>query len=230
MSFDDFTIVDLSHSLHPGVPTWDDSCGFRLQMGKSDDENDVITMHTSTGTHIDAPSHSLEGKITVDSLPLTQLLGPAYVIDVSDRAIADYAISLADIQNYEATYGPIAENGIVIGYTGWSRYWSDTARYRSVEARGDTHFPVFSTSAIKYLLERKIAGIAIDTFSPDPIRSSNCIFPNHDLLFKAGKYIIENLTNVDLLPPRGSYIIALPMKIQKGGEAPARVIALIPKK
>ena len=50
------------------------------------------------------------------------------------------------------------------------------------------------------------------------------------MLFKEKKYIIENIANGDLLPPKGAYVMALPLKIQNGGESPARVIALISKK
>ncbi len=228
MLFENYTVVDLSHSLHPNAPTWDNSSGFHFQIGE---RNDEIKMHTSTGTHIDAPSHFLQEKLTIDSLSFKQLLAPAYVIKVSDRATADYAISPLDIQNHEAAYGPIPENAVVIGCTGWSRYWSDPGKYRNADSNGDMHFPVFSIQAIEYLLDRKIAGIGIDSFAPEPIRSINIVsYPIHNLLFKAGKYIIENLTNLDSLPPKGGYIIALPLKIQKGGEAPARVIGLIPKK
>lgn len=225
--FENFTIVDLTHPLNPNVPTWDNLCGFQL---KIDENNDEIIMHTSTGTHIDAPSHFLEEKLAIDSLPLKQLLAPLCVINVSDKAIADYAISLDDIQKHESTYGAIVENSMVIGYTGWSRYWSNPTAYRNADENGDMHFPVFSLPAIAYLIDRKIAGIGIDSFSPEPISSSNPSFPGHKLLFKAGKYIIENVNNADLLPPKGGYIIALPLKIQNGGEAPARVIALMPKR
>jgi kynurenine formamidase len=59
---------------------------------------------------------------------------------------------------------------------------------------------------------------------------SNPSYPIHQMLFKEKKYIIENIANGNLLPPRGAYVLALPLKVQNGGEGPARVIALVPKK
>jgi len=41
------------------------------------------------GTHIDAPIHFAEGKLTVDRIPLEQFIGPAVVVDVSQRAATD---------------------------------------------------------------------------------------------------------------------------------------------
>lgn len=226
MLFENFTIIDLTHPLSSSIPIWDNSCGFHLKIGT---DNDEIIINTSAGTHIDAPAHFFKEKCTIDAIPLNELLVPACVIDVSEKANAHYAISLNDIQNYEATYGHIVKNSFVIGYTGWSRHWNDAKAYRNADANGDMHFPIFSIRAIEYLLSKKIVGIGIDSFAPEPISFSNPSYPIHELLFKEGKYIIENMANCAFLPPRGAYIIALPLKVQKGGEAPARVIAIIPK-
>lgn len=226
MLFENYILIDLSHPLSSSIPTWDNSCGFHLQIGQ---DNDEITVNTSSGTHLDAPSHFLEEKPTIDDIPLQQLLVPACVIDVSVKAKSDYAISLNDVYEYETKHGSIIENSLVIGYTGWSRYWTNPKAYRNVDANGEMQFPVFSIQAIAYLLQKRIAGVGTDCFSPELIRLSNPSYPIHQMLFKEKKYIIENIANCNLLPPKGAYIIALPLKVQNGGEAPARVIALVPK-
>jgi len=41
---------------------------------------------------------------------------------------------------------------------------------------------------------------------------------------------LENLTNLDALPPRGALVIALPMRIEGGSGGPVRVIAIVPKR
>lgn len=224
--FDNFTLVDLTHPLSATIPTWDNSCGFQLNIGADKDE---MVINTSAGTHIDAPSHFFDNKCTIDILPLKQLLAPVCVIDVSTKAHGDYALSLQDIHAYETAFGKIPKNCMVVGYTGWSRFWTDSKAYRNCDENGNMHYPVFSMEAIECLLERGIAGIAIDSFSPELIRVSQTSFPIHERLLNAEKYIIENLANGHLLSPKGTYMIALPLKVQKGGEAPARVIGLIPK-
>jgi kynurenine formamidase len=49
----------------------------------------------------------------------------------------------------------------------------------------------------------------------------------HKQLLGAGKYILENVTNLEGLPAKGSFILALPLKIKGGTEAPVRLIGLI---
>jgi kynurenine formamidase len=41
----------------------------------------------------------------------------------------------------------------------------------------------------------------------------------------ANKAGFENLANLDVLPTKGIYVVALPMKIGKGSGAPLRIIA-----
>jgi kynurenine formamidase len=44
----------------------------------------------------------------------------------------------------------------------------------------------------------------------------------------AGRYGLQCLTNLDLLPPTGSVVIAPPLKIRQGSGGPLRVLALVP--
>lgn len=50
----------------------------------------------------------------------------------------------------------------------------------------------------------------------------------HAAFLGANKYIVENVANAHLLPPKGSFIMALPLKTAGGTEAPVRLIALLP--
>jgi kynurenine formamidase len=43
----------------------------------------------------------------------------------------------------------------------------------------------------------------------------------------AGRYGLQCLTNLDLLPPTGAVLICPPLKIQKGSGSPLRVLALV---
>jgi kynurenine formamidase len=44
----------------------------------------------------------------------------------------------------------------------------------------------------------------------------------------AGRYGLQCLTNLDLLPPTGSSLITPPLKILQGSGSPLRVLALVP--
>lgn len=64
--------------------------------------------------------------------------------------------------------------------------------------------------------------------SLDP--GSSKTFETHRILLGAGIYGIENIhENIFALPPTGASLIVMPMKIQGGSGAPARVVAAIPK-
>jgi kynurenine formamidase len=42
-----------------------------------------------------------------------------------------------------------------------------------------------------------------------------------------GRYGLQCLTNLDLLPPVGAVVVAAPLKIKQGSGSPLRVLALI---
>jgi kynurenine formamidase len=88
------------------------------------------------------------------------------------------------------------------------------------------HFPAFSARAVELLLTRNITGIAIDTLSPDCRDKSYSV---HKLVLGEGKYIIENIANCAHIPPKGSYAIVLPLRIEEATESPIRIVALVPK-
>jgi kynurenine formamidase len=58
-------------------------------------------------------------------------------------------------------------------------------------------------------------------------RQSELIRRSH-IAAQVERHGLENLANVDQLPPVGAWIIALPMKIAGGSGGPLRAIALVP--
>ncbi|MCB1108882.1 MAG: cyclase family protein, partial [Chlamydiia bacterium] len=125
----------------------------------------------------------------------------------------------------EEKHGKIMANSLVVAFTGWQQYWSDPVRYRGEDEKGRKHFPGFSKEAAEYLLEREVAGIGIDTLSPDGSNQDD--FPVHWAILGAGKYIIENLNNLDQVPSTGAWAVSFPTKINEGAEAPLRCAALV---
>lgn len=229
MTLQNFTLIELTHLVSADAPTWNGSCGFCLEIKKDYDRMfrvQQVKMHMGIGTHMDAPSHRISGAGSIADIPLEQLMVPACVIDVSAKADADYEVSVEDVHDYEMKYGKIAQDSLVIAYTGWERFWSNSDAYRNIDAKGQMHFPAFSGKAVELLLTRGIAGVAIDTLSPD------CLDPEytvHKLMLGAGKYIIENIAGCSKMPPIGGYVIALPLRADGASESPIRAVGLIPK-
>lgn len=221
-------VIDLTQLLSPNIATWSGSCGFCQEIETDYDQTGFRTykmhMDAGIGTHMDAPAHQFREGMSIDEIPLLQCIAPACLLDVSKKAHADYEISLKDVEEYESHYGPIAAGSLIIGYTGWSRYFSDPYAYRNADAKGKMHFPAFSIHAVEFLTKREIVGVAIDTLSPD---CSDQSFPVHRCILGSGKYIIENVADCSQMPPKGSYVICLPLKCHAGTESPIRLVGLI---
>lgn len=221
-------IIDLTQALKLGIPDWDGCCGFQMQIHcdyeKENLRTHVLSMPAGIGTHIDAPNHFFQDARDIAQLDLAQLLVQGVMLDVSAKADENYLVSVDDIKNFEEQYGIISENSFVISRTGWEKFWYDPALYRNANANGAMNFPAYSSAAIDYLLEKNITGIGIDTLSPD---GGNLEFPVHKKILGAGKYIVENLCQLNKLPPRDFQVFILPMKIAGATEAPCRIVALL---
>ena len=185
------------------------------------------------GTHLDAPVHFGKGKRTADQVPLEQLMSPAVVIDISAKASADrdYRLTPADVEAFEKEHGRIAAGTIVLLRTGWSRHWPDAKAYLGDDTPGDASklsFPSFGVEAARLLIEaRRVGVLGVDTASIDYGRSTD--FMVHRLAAAQNAPGLENLTNLDQLPPTGAIVIALPMKIKGGSGGPLRAVAMVAK-
>jgi kynurenine formamidase len=184
------------------------------------------------GTHIDAPIHFAEGRLAVDEIPLQKLIAPAVVIDVRSSVAQDqdYRLSRKDLERWESRHGPIQQGAVVLMLTGWGQRWPDKSRYLGSATPSDPktlHFPGFSKEAAEFLVkERHIDGIGIDTPSIDYGPSQDFIV--HQTVNGANLYGLENIANLERLPPNGAILMALPIKIRGGTGGPVRIIGILP--
>lgn len=238
---DDARWVDLTYSFNPATIYWPTAQGFELEK-VADGETPAGYYYAANnfraaehgGTHLDAPVHFARGKRTADQIPLAQLMGPAVVVDVSEKAAqdADYRVSVADLEAFEAAHGEIGAGSVVLFRTGWGSRWPDRARYLGTAATGPAavpqlHFPGIDAEAARWLVHhRSVDAVGIDTPSIDYGQSST--FDTHQILYGADVPGFENVANLEQLPAVGAYVIALPMKIEGGSGGPLRIIALLP--
>jgi kynurenine formamidase len=234
-------VVDLSHAYDDKAIFWPTAKPFRLDKvadgmtpgGFYYAANDFFTSEHG-GTHIDSPIHFAAGRQTVDQIPLDRLIGPAVVVDVSDHTVSnpDYQVTAADLQRVEAKDGRIPDQAILLIRTGFSLRWPDAAAYLGTAERGEAavaklHFPGLHPDAAAWLIaNRSISAIGIDTASIDYGQSKG--FESHRKLFEKDIPAFENLANLDFLPARGAWVVALPMKIAGGSGAPLRAVAILP--
>src|SRR5262249_15132261 len=138
----------------------------------------------------------------------------------------DYAMSVDDVRAWEGRNGQLPRGAIVLVRTGWGARWSSVDRYRNADANGVMHFPGVSVAAARFLLDRGVRGIGIDTLSVDP--GPNEKFDEHRTFLPAGGFHIENLANLEALPEAGATVIVAPLPLAAGSGAPARVLAIVP--
>jgi kynurenine formamidase len=138
----------------------------------------------------------------------------------------DFQLTAEHIKTWEAKHGRIPDGAIVLLNTGWGRNYDNTTRYQNKDPRGRMHFPGFSPEAATFLVkERNIRSLGLDTMSIDPGQSRD--FPVHKIVNIAGRYGLENVANLDKLPPRDFYLIVAPVKIETGTGGPTRIFAIV---
>lgn len=227
-------VIDLTHDLDFDTPLFPGGVPFSLEPLSTLTDGYYMNTFSSgehTGTHVDAPLHFGQGLPAVDEIPPVRLVSIGIIIDVRDQTMAnpDYVLSLPDLIAWEKkNVKKIPPRSFVILNTGWHQRWEQSERYLNRSEDGIMHFPGFSVEALTYLIEtRTVNGVGTDTASIDP--GASVELPGHQVLLRGGRYAVENLDNLDLLPTRGFTIIVAPMKISMGSGAPARVLAIVPR-
>lgn len=225
-------IIDLTHKLNQSVPTFGgerDAMRYEklADFDKEGYRAGAFRIPEHFGTHVDAPSHFIRGQPSVDQIEPARLIVPAVVIDIRDKVKEnpDYRLTPADIQAWEGG-GPIPRGAAVLLLTGWGERFSDPAKYRNADAKGLMHFPGFSPEAVSYLISKGAVALGIDTLSIDYGPSKD--FAAHKLSHQNGLYHLENLANLDKLPPRGAVLFVGALPIEGGSGSPARVLAIAP--
>lgn len=230
------SLVDLTHTLERDSPYWpEDAPGspFHTSLVTTCQKDGNFTRNFSMpehfGTHMDSPVHFHPEGESVDRIALERFFAPAAVVDVSSavKSNSDYRVTAQDIADWIERYGTIPSGAVVFFRTGWTERWPSQEMYMNADSNGVLHFPGLSVEAARYLLDHvQPVGIGIDTASVDYGPSTD--FPVHRLTMPGGIFHLENVANLDKLPPKGFSVTALPLKLGGGSGAPARVVGLVP--
>ncbi|MBO0346107.1 cyclase family protein [Roseibium limicola] len=226
-------MTDMSHALYEGFPTFGGEKWFTVENIVNFKENKVNlnrwTLMEHTGTHMDAPIHFSEDGMTADLIPISDLVVPLAVIDISARAQDDPDTSLTpdDIKAWEAEYGQLPEGCCVVMNSGWHRLVGDP-KFTGRDNEGLNHVPGFHEEAARFLLEeRDVKGIGVDTLSLDTGLNSSGAFPVHYEWLGSGRWGVEAIANLDAIPQSGAHLFLGLPKVKGATGGPARVIALM---
>lgn len=239
-------VIDLAQPLEPGTPVislpppFGQSAPFRIERISDYDERGPawawsnLSLGEHTGTHFDAPVHWITGKDlpdnTLDTIKPRCFVAPANVIDCTAEcdADADFLLTPARIQAWEATHGLIAAGSWVLLRSGWSRR-TEPASFLNADATGP-HSPGPSPEAVMFLVrEREVIGYGTETVGTDAGQAFGFSppFPCHAGMHGANRFGLASLANLDRLPPTGAILITAPLKIAGGTGSPCRVLALV---
>jgi kynurenine formamidase len=236
--------IDLTHTLDPDFPVlilppqFGQCAPFKIEeVSRYDDRGPAwywrnFSCNEHTGTHFDAPVHWVTGKdipnSSVDLLPADNFVRPACVLDFTKEVSenSDFVLTADHLRAWEKTNGEIPKGWWVLFRTDWSkRLWRDYLNFKGDGA----HSPGPDRGAVELMIDRDVIGFGVETIGTDAgqAHSFEPQYPAHTLLHGAGKYGLQCLKNLDLLPARGALIIAPPLKIKHGSGSPLRVLAMV---
>lgn len=226
-------LIDLTHPLSPEfpyIPVPGVTHEFRAAPVATIPQHGVYALKWELiehiGTHIDAPSHFDPGQPNLEALSVRDFVVPIVVIDVREQARRDhdYALTPDDVLAWERRHGRLPENAAVFMRSGWDAFVSTPRQFLGTDSSGTLHFPGFAPETCEYLLQRRrVSGVGVDTISIDIGPDKK--FTAHKALFAGGKWAIENIANLDRIPPAGATAIvgALPVVLASG--SPIRLLA-----
>jgi kynurenine formamidase len=224
------TIVDLTHVMGDRGPPPSSQEFPKQESGEGDHQvlGPRAALPGDLGTHLDVPTAGLKTKPNVAQISPRELLAQAVVVDIAAKVAqgVEYRASVEDLQSWERRNGRIPSQVLVLLYTGWSKRWNDPARYLNLDPQGVARVPGFSAAALAFLVnDRDVRGVGLDAFTPEGSQANGGGDARAILL--AGRFQLENLTNLDRLPAKGVKLMIMPLRVE-GGTAPARVIAILP--
>lgn len=214
-------IVDLSHRIcaglvtYPGLPepvitphlTREDSRA-RYAPG-TEFAMDVITMIGNTGTYLDSPYHRYADGGDLASLDLASLVRlPAEVFHLDDAAERGIPASVFFDRDLAGT--------AVLLHTGW-----DTRFGTPAYASGA---PYLTEAGAQHLADAGVTLVGIDSLNIDDTESGGSR-PAHSILLAHGIHVVEHLTRLGDLPPRGARFTAAPPAVEGFGTFPVRAFA-----
>lgn len=234
-------IVDLSMPVHPGMQVfprvqkpvmlmYEDWKQFAKGVGADKHGCDWLTAHylviigDHVGTHVDALKH-LRGPDAPgpEGIPLDHCYGDGVVLDFRHKEKGS-AISAADIDKALHDIGyQVKPRDIVLIHTGAGAY-HDEDRYL-------TDHCGMSEEATRLLISRGVRMMGIDAPTFDPpvwaMFERKEFWRAHLVMMDSDYWHIENLANLDQLPPTGFTLSVLPVLWVGTTGAPMRAVALI---
>ncbi|MEM9369041.1 MAG: cyclase family protein [Planctomycetota bacterium] len=175
----------------------------------------TLHLYSHCGTHMDAPIHFDAGETTIDQMPLSEMLGRAWRVDL--RSLADR--EPVTVEHLGATAGDIVAGDALLLWTEWSRYAGQPQKYRD-------DFPPISPELARWIVDRGIRMVGVEPPSVADVNDLPVVTLVHKILLGGNVTIVEGLTNLGSIPESPCTFGAFPLKIANGDGAPCRAFVL----
>jgi kynurenine formamidase len=211
-------LLDVSHPLTTGMPIVSPLPDVRVEPLLSIKDGkplniSLLTFASHAGTHIDAPSHAVEGAATIDEIPVERFCGPAVVAAVA--ATVDRPVTVRDILDSAPAPRP---GDMVFVSTGWDERYGTPDYF---------DHPALAEEVGDWAVEQRLSMIGTDTLTPEvPVarRPAGFAFPLHRRMLGNDVLIAENLRGLRPAAGRRVMAYAFPIRIARGDAGPARVV------
>ncbi len=215
--------VDLTHSFAPETPVWSGFGQARMSPAADPKTREPYTipkdgfrttfyeMVGQYGTHVDPPAHFAENGVTMDKIPVKQMILPLVVLDDTRFLAKDpnHAFSVADLMAWEKAHGRVPKGAFAALRTDMYKDWdTNPERFKRSE------FPAWSLETIKFLVEKR--GDTTEKMESETY------------ILQQGHFQIEIMANLDRVPARGALIVVAWPKVRDGLGFPARAFAILP--
>jgi kynurenine formamidase len=231
--------VDLTHTITPNMPVWkgfgpatfsptlNPDTGRPYTYAKDGFEATKYEIATDQfGTQLDPPAHWAPEYPGIDELPPTYSVRPLVVISIVKqvRKNPKYALSVADVKQFEKKQGRIPKGSVVMVRSDWSKRWTDEPVAAKALA-ADTNFPGVSLDALKFLhLKRHILFHGHEPLDTDTTPT----LEGESWLMHHGYAQAEGVDNLAGVPATGCLVSIGYPRFKGGLGGYARYIAICP--
>lgn len=214
-------IIDLSHRLEPGMPSYPglpvpqfhtflshgDAAKHAHYAPGTSFQIASYEIGGNTGTYVDAPFHRYPDGADLADVPLQRLadLPGALIAAPEDGPIEARVFS-----------GIALRGKAVLVHTGWAKHWGSSGYFRSG--------PFLTAAACEHLVHVGAELVGIDCANIDNMQDP--ARPAHSILLAAGIPIVEHLRGVEQLSGRSFRFFAAPPAIRGGTSFPVRALAV----
>ena len=207
-------IIDISVALSEAVSHWPGDVPFtriqRTHIGENNavSNDSLLIMSAHCGTHVDAPRHFYNEGSTAEQMDLSLLMGPVYVVDLTEW----------EGHLTAEAFAPVPE--------GVERLIAKTKNGQAtLQTAFNEHFVGLTEDGANWLKGRGIRLFGLDYFSVGALDDGSIAHAHRAFLSQSGAIALEGLTLTEV--EEGWYeLVCLPLKLQGCDGAPCRAVLI----